>query len=144
MFCTSTLALSEICVVPNMVAFCSSLTTCFTGMLFRHFLNDFEMVIIIIIIIIITQYYALIYSVAMGLIVGRQLRRSWTGKGPTNYKNLFCNLHNSNSVNYCDRTREIQAALPLIRPLCVCVCVCVCMCVCVCVARARARCLLML
>jgi hypothetical protein len=53
-------------------------------MLFRYLLNDFEMVNNN---IIITQYYALIYSVAMGVIVGRQLRRSWTGNGPTNYKN---------------------------------------------------------
>jgi len=41
--------------------------------LYRYVIQVFE--IIIIIIIIITQYYAVIYSVAMGVIVGRQLRR---------------------------------------------------------------------
>jgi len=39
--------------VPSMVVFCSSLTLCFTVMLLRYFLNDFEMVPVIIIIIII-------------------------------------------------------------------------------------------
>ena len=40
--------------VPNMAVFCSSLTSCFPGMLLTYFLNDFEIIIIIIIIIIIT------------------------------------------------------------------------------------------
>ena len=43
------------CAVPNMAVFCSSLTSCFPGMLLMYFLNDFEIVppvpIIIIIII---------------------------------------------------------------------------------------------
>jgi len=34
----------SICAVPNMVVFCSSLTSCFLGMLFLYFLNDFEIV----------------------------------------------------------------------------------------------------
>jgi len=63
------------CAVPNMVVFCSSLTSWFTGMLLTYFLNEFEMVpdapiitgitfafififIIIIIIIIIYHLYA--------------------------------------------------------------------------------------
>ena len=52
------------CAVPNMAVFCSSLTSCFPGMLLTYFLNDFEivpvalllLVIIIIIIIIIITY----------------------------------------------------------------------------------------
>ena len=34
----------NICAVPNMVVFCSSLNSCFPGMLLTHFLNDFEIV----------------------------------------------------------------------------------------------------
>ena len=53
----------SMCAVPNMTVFCSSLTSCFPGMLLTHFLNDFEIVpvapsitgITYIIIIIITQ-----------------------------------------------------------------------------------------
>ena len=49
----------SMCAVPNMAVFCSSLTSCFPGMLLEYFLNDFEIVpiapvIIIIIINIIT------------------------------------------------------------------------------------------
>jgi len=32
------------CAVPNMTVFCSSLTSCFPGMLLTYFLNDFEIV----------------------------------------------------------------------------------------------------
>jgi len=39
----------SMCAVPNMAVFCSSLTSCFPGMLFTYFLNDFEIIIIIII-----------------------------------------------------------------------------------------------
>jgi hypothetical protein len=39
--------------VPNMAVFCSSLTSCFPGMLLTYFLNGIEIAIIIIIIIII-------------------------------------------------------------------------------------------
>ena len=34
----------SICAVPNMAVFCSSLTSCFPGMLLMYFLNDFEIV----------------------------------------------------------------------------------------------------
>ena len=34
----------NMCAVPNMVVFCSSLTSCFPGMLLTYFLNDFEIV----------------------------------------------------------------------------------------------------
>ena len=34
----------NICAVPNMAVFWSSLTSCFPGMLFMYFLNDFEIV----------------------------------------------------------------------------------------------------
>ena len=34
----------SMCAVPNMASFCSSLISCFPGMLRRYFLNDFEMV----------------------------------------------------------------------------------------------------
>ena len=34
----------SMCAVPNMAVFCSSLTSCFPGMLLAYFLNDFEVV----------------------------------------------------------------------------------------------------
>jgi len=34
----------SMCAVPNMAVFCSSLTSCFPGMLLTYFLNDFETV----------------------------------------------------------------------------------------------------
>ena len=34
----------SMCSVPNMTVFCSSLTSCFPGMLLTYFLNDFEIV----------------------------------------------------------------------------------------------------
>ena len=34
----------SVCAVPNMAVFCSSLTSCFPGMLLMYFLNDFEIV----------------------------------------------------------------------------------------------------
>ena len=34
----------RMCAVPNMAVFCSSLTSCFPGMLLTYFLNDFEIV----------------------------------------------------------------------------------------------------
>jgi hypothetical protein len=34
----------SMCAVPNMTVFCSSLISCFLGMLLRYFLNDFEIV----------------------------------------------------------------------------------------------------
>ena len=34
----------SMCAVPNMGVFCSSLTSCFPGMLLTYFLNDFEIV----------------------------------------------------------------------------------------------------
>ena len=41
----------SVCAVPNVAVFCSSLTSCFPGMLLTYFLNDFEIVYIIIVII---------------------------------------------------------------------------------------------
>jgi len=41
-FYTSTFR--SMCAVPNMAVFCSSLTTCFPGMLLTYFLNDFDIV----------------------------------------------------------------------------------------------------
>ena len=43
----------SMCAVPNMAAFCSSLTSCFPSMLLTYFLNDFEIVPVTSIIIII-------------------------------------------------------------------------------------------
>ena len=37
------------CAVPKMAVFCSSLTSCFSGMLLKYFLNDIIIIIIIII-----------------------------------------------------------------------------------------------
>ena len=34
----------SMCAVPNMTVFCSSLTSCFPGMLLTYFLNDFDIV----------------------------------------------------------------------------------------------------
>ena len=34
----------SMCAVPNMAVFCSSLTSCFPGMLLTYFLNDFDIV----------------------------------------------------------------------------------------------------
>ena len=34
----------SMCAVPNVAVFCSSLTSCFPGMLLTYFLNDFEIV----------------------------------------------------------------------------------------------------
>jgi hypothetical protein len=34
------------CAVPNMAVFCSSLISCFPGMLLRYCLSDFEMVLV--------------------------------------------------------------------------------------------------
>ena len=34
----------SVCAVPNMAVLCSSLISCFPGMLLRYFLNDFEIV----------------------------------------------------------------------------------------------------
>jgi len=34
----------SMCSVPNMAVFCSSLTSCFPGMLLKYFLNNFEIV----------------------------------------------------------------------------------------------------
>jgi hypothetical protein len=45
--------------VPNMAIFCRSLTSWFPYIVFRYFLNDFEMVIIIIIIEVVWDVYAL-------------------------------------------------------------------------------------
>ena len=42
----------SMCAVPNMTVFCSSLTSCFPGMLLTYFPNDFEIVIIITFVII--------------------------------------------------------------------------------------------
>ena len=33
-----------VCAVPSMAVFCSSLTSCFPGMLLMYFLNDYEIV----------------------------------------------------------------------------------------------------
>ena len=34
----------SMCAVPNLAVFCSSLSSCFAGMLLKYFLNDFEIV----------------------------------------------------------------------------------------------------
>ena len=46
MFCTVTLvaAVQSICAVPNTIVFCSTLISCFPGMLLRYRLSDIEMV----------------------------------------------------------------------------------------------------
>ena len=48
----------SMCAVPNMAVFCSSLTSCFPGMLLTYFLNVFEIVPVA---PIITYYYYYYY-----------------------------------------------------------------------------------
>ena len=43
-FYTYISTLRSMCAVPNKAVFCSSLTSCFPGMLLTYFLNDFEIV----------------------------------------------------------------------------------------------------
>ena len=50
----------SICAVPNVAVFCSSLTSCFPGMLLTYFLKDFEIVPVAPVIIIIIQYVCLL------------------------------------------------------------------------------------
>ena len=49
------------CAVPNMAVFCSSLTSCFPGMLLTYFLYEFEIVPVTPIITGITFYYYYYY-----------------------------------------------------------------------------------
>jgi len=51
----------SMCAVPNMAVFCSSLTSCFPGMLLTYFLKDFEIVPAAPIITGITFYYYYYY-----------------------------------------------------------------------------------
>jgi len=46
-----------VCAVPNMAIFCSSLTSCFPGMLLTYFLNDFEIVPVALVITGVTFLY---------------------------------------------------------------------------------------
>jgi len=46
-FCTFTLVLSSVCVVPNMGVFITSMVSCFPGMLVSYCLNDFEIVAVV-------------------------------------------------------------------------------------------------
>jgi hypothetical protein len=50
----------SMCAVPNMAVFCSSLTSCFPGMLLAYFLSDFEIVPVAPIITGITFVFALL------------------------------------------------------------------------------------
>ena len=56
----------NMCAVPNMAVFWSSLTSCFPGMFLTHFLNDFEIVpvvtIITGIIIIIVIIFCMVFN----------------------------------------------------------------------------------
>jgi len=47
----------RMCAMPNMAVFCSSLTSCFFGMLLTYFLNDFEIVRVVPIITGITSVF---------------------------------------------------------------------------------------
>ena len=84
------------CAVPSMAVFCSSLTSCFPGMLLTYFLNDFEMVpvapiitgitfvftfhmSVIIIIIIIIKVLNDLYSSPNIVRVIRSRRMRWAG-----------------------------------------------------------------
>ena len=52
----------NMCAMPNMAVFCSSLTSWFPGMLLTYFLNVFEIIIIIIIVIIIITIIIILTS----------------------------------------------------------------------------------
>ena len=53
--------------VPNMAVFCSSLTSCFPGMLLTYFLNDFEIVPVVPIITVITFVFTLLLLLLLSL-----------------------------------------------------------------------------
>ena len=42
----------SMCAVPNMAVFCSSLTSCFPGMLLTYFLNDFKIVPVLLLLLV--------------------------------------------------------------------------------------------
>ena len=41
------------CAVPNMAVFCSSLTSCFPGMLLTYFVNDFEILLLLLVVVVV-------------------------------------------------------------------------------------------
>ena len=56
------------CAVPNMAVLCSSLTSCFPGMLLTYFLNDFEIVPVALIITrmnFVYYYYYCYYTLSL-------------------------------------------------------------------------------
>ena len=55
------------CAAPNMAVFCSSLTSCFPGMLLTYFLSDFEIIPVATIITGITFFF--IFHIIILLII---------------------------------------------------------------------------
>ena len=54
------------CAVPNMAVFCSSLTSCFPGMLLTYFLNAFEIEIILLLLLLLLRMPSLTIIVPAG------------------------------------------------------------------------------
>ena len=45
----------SMCAVPNMAVFCSSLTSCFPGMLLTYFLNVFELLLLLLLLLLLSS-----------------------------------------------------------------------------------------
>ena len=87
------------CAVPNMAVFCSSLTSCFPGMLLTYFLNDFEIAPVAHIITDITfvftfhmRFISIVRSLYFTILCFRRLQRLLTYMFPFHYHELWCLL----------------------------------------------------
>ena len=67
------------CAVSNMAVFCSSLTSCFPGILLTYFLNDFEIVPVAAILLLLLLLLLLLTAFDLSLGGSRVTR--WTGNG---------------------------------------------------------------
>ena len=72
----------SVCAVPNMAVFCSSLTSCFPGMLLTYFLNEFEIVPVAPIILSKVTYWPGVFSRVLlragyGFIPGKSTELGW-------------------------------------------------------------------
>jgi len=70
------------CAVPNIAVFCSSLSSCFPGMLLTYFLNDFETVPV-------APYYYYYYLPVIGFIFAARYFNTLSGHSGMNYYATF-------------------------------------------------------
>lgn len=78
-FCVITF--KSMCAVPSLAVFCGSLLSCFPGMLFRYFLNYFEMVSVALLLLVSLLFLYSLYAVFLfcGLCILKSFRPlSWT------------------------------------------------------------------